>query len=150
MTTLLPCPFCGGEPRATPSGPPRVDCTYCGASMELQSAQDSERAWNRRSSLMAGPLAEAERHDRMTFAAVFRKAREVIIYIDGPTTADGSSVTLPAEARTRLLALLVDGEPELATSARAFREAFAGGEDAHTTEQWAALERLNRALGDPA
>lgn len=157
---LLPCPFCaaaagvGNALNDISRTYHFVNCTNCHASTNLLTAADTcpteaeaVEAWNSRALMRP---TEAERHDRMTFAAVFRTAREVIIYPEQPTTAVGSSISLPVEARTRLLALLVDGEPELATAARAFREAFAGGEGAHTTEQWAALGRLNRALGDPA
>lgn len=55
VTTLLPCPFCGGSdvryfPPSVSDGPPRVMCCAddCGADIEADHEADARRRWNRR------------------------------------------------------------------------------------------------------
>ena len=52
MSTLKPCPFCGGEAHFTRKGTPRystvVQCSDCGCALESNENHDPGRAWNSR------------------------------------------------------------------------------------------------------
>lgn len=54
MTKLLPCPFCGGEPYKTPSGPAGfvIRCGSCSArTVSDVGAETAEKEWNARTEL---------------------------------------------------------------------------------------------------
>lgn len=49
MSTLKPCPFCGGEAKVMDYWPFGVYCTRCAAKVPGFDGKDSIDAWNRRS-----------------------------------------------------------------------------------------------------
>lgn len=73
--TLLPCPFCGGEPELVREGTPRqsciVACTDCGARLESPETFNSGSSWNSRATPPAGPVVMLRRSTSVGHAGYY-------------------------------------------------------------------------------